>query len=104
MSTDPTEEMLLGEMKLRELSRRAKLMERAKGRKIFSWTEYIFLFFIAMFLFFVFLDRAHISQGVFQLFMIVIFLQALHTIILQKRLQAIVELLDLHAKNEGSPK
>ncbi len=104
MSRNPAEEALLGEMKLRELSRRTKLMERARGRKIFSWTEYTFLFFIAMFFYFAFLNRAHISQGDMEMFMIVIFLQVLHTTLQQKRLQALVELLDLQGKEEGSPK
>jgi len=102
MSTDPAEKALLGEMKLRELSRRARLMERVKGRKLSSWTDYFFLFFIAIFMFLAYLDRAHISQGDLRLFMVVMFLQVLHTTRQQKRLQAIAELLDWREKDDAS--
>jgi hypothetical protein len=99
MTTNATGESLQGEIELRALSRRATLLEVARGRRMFSLYEAIFLFLLVMQFFFVFLERANISLGVFQLFSFVIFLNILHATRTQKRLIAIIDLLELQ-RNE----
>jgi hypothetical protein len=99
MTTNSTAESLQGEIELRELSRRASLLQLARGRKMFSLYDAVYLFLVAMLFVFVYLDRAHIPVGVFHLFLIVIFLNLLHTTRIQKRLIAIIDLLELQ-KNE----
>ncbi|MGE5667683.1 MAG: hypothetical protein ACM338_05765, partial [Betaproteobacteria bacterium] len=93
--TDPEDESLQGETKPRELSRRARLLELASGQKMLSATEALLLFVIAALFVFVFLRRAQIPMGAFELFSIVILMQVLHTGRVHKRLKAIIQLIEL---------